>query len=140
MPADSDEGERGDPGGVGDGQPERDDAAHRVADKSCGSGCLLLQDRGDAVCVGAEVRMPADRARAAVTREVGDEDSPRARQERRQARPVRGCAAEAVDQNYGSPGPGGEVPQAGSPELCKERAKTFEERCVRHHRHVFFRP
>ena len=86
------EGEGGDPGWVGHGQPESDNAAHRVADESSGSGCLLLQDRGDAVCVGAEVRMPADRARAAVTRKVGNENSPRARQERRQARPVRGCA------------------------------------------------
>ena len=128
-----------DPRGVGRREPERDDAAHRVANESSGLGSLPLQDLADAVCVGSEVPVPADRARAAVTREVGDDDPPRARQQRRQARPVRRRAPKPVHEDYGRPDAGREVPQASAPELRKERAKAFEERCLRHHRHVFFR-
>ena len=79
------------------GEPERHHAAERMADDVDRADPLLVAQGREDVGEPGQGRGRRQRRRAAVARQVGDQQPP-AREERRQLREVPGRAAEAVDE------------------------------------------
>ncbi len=108
-----------------DGGADSDEAAERVADPGGRKSFLPLEHREDDLREGVEGGHAAERARAPVARQLGNEHAPLPGQLGRDQAPVGGRAAEPVDEDDRRAGAAREV---ADPRACVRRAPASRTR------------
>ena len=120
------------------GCAQRDDAAERVTDPRRRHGSLGFRDREHRLGERVERRCAADRRRAAVPGQFGDDDAAAGGESRGDEAPVGGRPAQAVDEDDRGPGAAGQVPNPGAPVLESALLESLDVGfCVRPHRGIF---
>ncbi len=133
-----DERERGHVLGLLDGQPERDDAAHGVAEHGAGEHSLELGDLVDVARVRGDALDVLERLGEPVTRQVGNQNAPPLRENRRELREVDRGTPEPVDHCERRPLAAEEVARSDAVDFRKVRAESPKERCLVHEGKVSF--
>ena len=119
---------------------KRDEAAERVPDPGGGEGALGLGHRDDRVGERVERRGAGEAPGAAVTGQLRDDHAPGAGERRGDEPPVRGGAAEPVDEQEGRAFPADEVPEPGPGVLVHALLEAGEISFgLRRHQGIFFR-
>jgi hypothetical protein len=125
--------------GATDGRAQGDEAAERVADPGRRLGVLGLHDREHGVGEGIEAARVVEAPGGAVAGQLGDDDPPLCGQPGRHEAPVRGEAAEAVDEDEGRPLAPNEVAE---PRPGRGQVPFFESEQIqfglRRHQGIFF--
>jgi len=131
-PGGRDESERGDAFGPRDGEPEGDDASHRVADQRRREHAFELGQSGDVVGVSGQVVGALERLRLPVAWKVRDEHTMTPSQERCEQSEVDSGPTEPVDDDEWRALAADEVTGAHAVDACNPRLEPSEERCFRH--------